>query len=189
MTQSGDGSPPLSAVEQDLCRVRLLGTQVELWARTQEYADDLLREFALIALGERPGERELPTRLTSILQELSNRYGNLGGAQQERLEAAAEKGEKQIGVLEYEVPASVGAVAVQLAELLDEADEYCRQGEHLLSLASPPEIRAFRWWLLDEFRRQVDGEPPAAWADSAWARGVVGGSTGGDGATGRKERS
>jgi hypothetical protein len=37
------------------------------------------------------------------------------------------------------LPAGVGPAAQQLGDMLDEADEYCRRGDHLLTLAAPRE--------------------------------------------------
>ena len=53
---------------------------------------------------------------------------------------------------------------VPFIELLDLADEFCRE-ERLLSLARTPEQRRFQRWLLGEFVRQGDGEDPIAWTD------------------------
>jgi hypothetical protein len=49
--------------------------------------------------------------------------------------------------------------------MLDEADEYCRQGKHLLTLASDDELVRFRWWFLDQIIDQAAGKPPVAWPD------------------------
>lgn len=157
----------------DLREVRVVGIPVRLWAISQEQGDDLVRELTLIAIGDRDGERELPRRFTEVVHELTMNYGHIGASQEAELERARDAGEAEID-LTYEMPPEVGPVAVEIAELMDEVDEYCRQGQLLLSLASRPEIRAFRWWFLDEIRRQLEGEEPIAWADSHWALEVNG---------------
>src|SRR6476660_5563039 len=48
------------------------------------------------------------------------------------------------------VPASSGTAAAALRDLMAEADAYCRQGEHLVTLTSPADVTAFRCWFLDE---------------------------------------
>ncbi len=48
---------------------------------------------------------------------------------------------------------------------MDEADDYCRAGQHLLTLVTPPEALAFRRWYLGEFVRQIAGEQPRPWTD------------------------
>ncbi|MEP6696234.1 MAG: hypothetical protein ABJA34_05055 [Pseudonocardiales bacterium] len=47
--------------------------------------------------------------------------------------------------------------------LIDEADNYCRQGGTLLTLATPPEVKVLRHWYLGEFLRQGSGSPPIPW--------------------------
>jgi hypothetical protein len=49
--------------------------------------------------------------------------------------------------------------------MLDEADEYCRRGEHLLTLETPPELVRFRRWYLQEFVNQIAGAAPEPWPD------------------------
>ncbi len=49
--------------------------------------------------------------------------------------------------------------------MLDEADAYCRQGSHLLTLQTPPDQRAFRTWFLAEFLSQLAGGPPTPWPE------------------------
>jgi hypothetical protein len=163
---SDDGDAPAGA--EQTRSVRIIGLPVPLWAKAQEEVDDLFREFALIALGDRPGDRELPQRLGAILQELSQRYGHIGGTQEARLQQASEEGLAEIDLV-YEVPTDIRGAVRGLGDLLEEADEYCRRGRHLLTLASSEDARAFRCWFLEEFERQVDGEAPTSWRDSRWA--------------------
>jgi anti-anti-sigma factor len=57
------------------------------------------------------------------------------------------------------------AVAVQaLADLLDEVDAYCDEGDQLLTVATPPELREFRAWLFHEVIGQMRGATPSPWA-------------------------
>lgn len=157
----------------DLREVRIVGIPVGLWAISQEQGDDLVRELTLVAIGARAGEQDLPQRFTEVVHELTTSYGHIGASQEAELERARDAGESVID-LTYHMPPEVGRFAVEVAELMDEVDEYCRQGELLLSLASRPEIRAFRWWFLDEIRRQLEGEDPIAFRESHWAAEVNG---------------
>ena len=61
-------------------------------------------------------------------------------------------------------PAAAGA-AQQLADMLDEADEYCRRSDHLLTQATPAEELRFRRWFISEFVAQLGGAPPRPWPD------------------------
>ena len=49
--------------------------------------------------------------------------------------------------------------------MLDEADAYCREGAHLLTVATPPEELRFRRWFISEFVVQVGGAAPTPWPD------------------------
>ena len=50
----------------------------------------------------------------------------------------------------------------RLATLMDEADEFC-QREQMLTLERSEVVKEFSTWYLDEFRRQIGGEPPRPW--------------------------
>ena len=76
-------------------------------------------------------------------------------------------------VLEFALPEAAGPACVELGKMLDEADDYCRAGHHLLTLATPDEIRIFRDWYLGQVREQLAGAPPEPWPDHlARVRGV-----------------
>jgi hypothetical protein len=46
--------------------------------------------------------------------------------------------------------------------MLDETDEFCREGA-LLTLAPPEDVVAFRRWYLAELVEQVAGRPAQPW--------------------------
>jgi hypothetical protein len=56
--------------------------------------------------------------------------------------------------------------------VLDEVDEFCRAGRHLLTLAAPEDIAAYRRWSLGEVALQIDGAPPMSWPQYAEAHGM-----------------
>lgn len=153
------------ADDHDLREVHLLALPVPLWMRVQEHADELLREFALIAqqLAEPAKEDHIPVRLTALVAEVSGRYAGLTVEQENLLAAAGREGLPAIDDLVFAVPAHAGEAAGQLDVLLDEADEYCRAGRHLLTLAASDEVRRFRHWYLGEFVRQLAGATPVPW--------------------------
>ena len=80
------------------------------------------------------------------------------------MEEALERGESEID-LTYHVPPAAAGAAQQLGDMLDEADEYCRRGNHLLTLATPAEELRFRRWFISEFVDQLRGAPPTPWPD------------------------
>ena len=145
--------------------VRLLRLPLQVWQRTQEHVDGLLREFALIS--QDPEARAAtPGRLLDLVKEVTAGYGGFSAEQRKAMEAALDRNESEID-LTYRVPRAAAAAAQQLGDMLDEADEYCRRGDHLLTLATPPEELRFRRWFISEFVDQVNGAPPTPWPDVA----------------------
>ena len=150
-----------------LVEVKLLRLPVAVWASTQQHTDELMREFTLIAEQVRHDSdavQPLPVRLVQLVEDLTTDYSGFSGPQEQRLFAAAAAGENEID-LTYEVPAAVGPAARHLGDLLNEADDYCRAGQHLLTLTTPAELVRFRAWFLEEFVQQVDGRSAVAWPD------------------------
>jgi hypothetical protein len=158
-------APPVFDPE-DFVDVRLLRLPVDVYARTQEHGDELVREFELIAQGLKDEHRHaIPARLTALVEQLTMTYSGLNTAQELQLARAVEAGDAEIAELVFRIPRQAAEASRQLGELLDEADAYCAAGQHLLTLATPPEAKRFRDWYLGEFIRQIAGEPPTAWPD------------------------
>ncbi|MBX6371942.1 MAG: hypothetical protein IRZ02_06775 [Acidothermus sp.] len=150
--------------------VRLLRIPVALHVRIAEHSAELLREMYLIAehLREPDGAQGLPKRLVRLVEELTHRYAGFTQEQSRSLAEAMASGVAELD-LHYRVPGAAGEAARHLDELFDEADVYCRQGRHLLTLATPEELVVYRHWYLGEFRRQIGGEAPLSWPDYAQA--------------------
>jgi hypothetical protein len=143
--------------------VRIVGLPVPLHVRTSEHTDELMREFMFLrAQSDDPEAPTVPARLLDLVDDLSGRYAGFTAGTQAELDAAIAEQRPSVD-LEYRVPADVGEACVHLRDSLDAADDFCRQGEHLLTLASPDDVVAYRRWFLDEFVRQVEGEPPRPW--------------------------
>jgi hypothetical protein len=140
--------------------VRLLEVPVPLWERAQQQGEALQREFALLAPA---GDHPLPGRLLELVAALSAAYGAETSEQEELLLDAAESGLAVLPELRYRVPAAAGEHAAELGRMLDEADDHCRSGEHLLTLAADDEVVRFRHWYLGQFEAQTAGLPPVPW--------------------------
>jgi hypothetical protein len=153
----------MSQTAGELVEVRLLGLPLQVWQRTQEHVDGLLREFALITQDDEV-KAATPGRLRALVQELSAGFGSFSEAQVIEMQAALARGECEID-LTYLVPPAAASAAQQLGDMLDEADEYCRRGDHLLTLATPHEELRFRRWFISEFVDQLGGAPPTPWHD------------------------
>ncbi len=145
----------------DLVTIRMVGLPVPVQLEAAEHADELLREFALIAGDETSAE--VPARLTALMAELRARFSGFTVRTEAELADAVARGADTVD-LEYELPRDAVEAAGELIDLLDEADEFCRAGE-LLTLATPPAAVRYRRWFSSEFARQAAGEPPTPWAD------------------------
>jgi hypothetical protein len=153
----------MSQTAGELVEVRLLGLPLQVWQRTQEHVDGLLREFALIAQDDevRAGT---PGRLLDLVRQLTAGFGGFSEAQRTEMEEALVRGQAQIN-LTYQIPPAAAGAAQQLGDMLDEADEYCRRGDHLLTLATPDEELRFRRWFISEFVDQIGGAAPTPWPE------------------------
>jgi hypothetical protein len=157
-------------VSEQLVPVRLLGLPVALHARASEHGEELQREFVLIAEGlQHPDARaELPHRLLALIENLQGRYSGFTIEQEDLLDAAVRTGRASID-LTFQVPRDAAEAATTLGRMLDEADAYCREGKHLLTLATPPDLVAYRRWYLGEFVSQIAGHAPKPWHEAATA--------------------
>jgi len=159
----GHSEEDLSA-DTPLVVVRLLAFPLQVFSAARLHHDELLREFALLALASADvvDVRSLPARLVDLIDILGRRYA----ADTERSDAvrdeAVERGDVVID-LTYRLPPSVAESVRRLNALLDEADEFCRS-EQLLTLAATQVERDFRSWFLSEFERQLNGGAPTRWA-------------------------
>jgi hypothetical protein len=161
-----------TSAAEPLVPILLTGIPLSLHSRAQAHGDELTREFRLIAeqLREHP-DAHLPRRLVDLTDQLAATYGMLTEEQEDELEAALASGAASID-LAYLLPAHVAEAATTLGEVLDEADDYCRAGQHLLTLATPDDCVAYRRWFLEEFVRQARGAAPTPWAESPYAAGI-----------------
>jgi hypothetical protein len=157
--------PPTTGGRDALVEVRLLRAPLRVWDRARQHTEGLIREFTLLVIGldqaERPSEHHVPFRLVEVADGLRARYAGISEAQEAELDDALERGETS-REFTYLVPPEVADACQQLQDLLDEADAYCADGE-LITLVAPLDQREFRRWYLQEFVRQIDGEPPMPW--------------------------
>jgi hypothetical protein len=148
----------------DRVEVHLLALPVALAAQARQHFEELTREFVLIAEGSRD-EQHVPARLLQLVDALTRQFGGINDEADQRLEDAIDAGLKALDDHVLRLPPQAGPAAKGLGEILDEADEYCRSGEHLLTLAASPELVAYRRWYLSEVLEQLDGRPPTPWSD------------------------
>lgn len=163
-----DDWPEVDPPPIELVPVHIRAMPLDVLRTAGEQYDALFREFRLILERDPTEATSVPGRLVALIDELGDRFANFTAEQDRELQEALARHDATID-LEYALPAEIGTVSLHYDELLDEADEYCRRGTHLLTLAPPPAAVAFRKWFLHEFSRQARGAAPTAWSDSEWA--------------------
>jgi hypothetical protein len=148
-------------VDEQMHEVRLLGVPARLLAAARAHHDELLHEFAMLAVAEPDSSGTVPQRLLDLIETLGHRYGAAANRPDEVIDQALADGRTTLD-LTYQVPAHVVGAADQLETLLAEADEFCRS-EQLLTLPRPPLLQNLAHWYLDEFRQQIAGGRPTPW--------------------------
>lgn len=159
----------MSAEEQDpvdrrdLVTVRIVDLPVGLHVRATEHSEGLRREFQLLhEYTEQTGTATVPRRLLDLVNVLRANYGGFTTAQEDELEAAVVSGTDRL-TLTFRVPRDAADAARALGGMLDEADDFCREGQHLLTLAAPDDVVTYRRWYLSQFVDQISGAPPTPW--------------------------
>lgn len=146
---------------RDRVRVSILDVPLALFVGFQHHFRELRREVRLLALAH---ESDYP-----LAKSLSDLFGSLDrqlrdGIGVEQIDAALAQGLDSADLVVH-MPRATAATLVRFVELLDLADEFCRE-ERLLSLARSPEQRQFQVWFLTEFVRQANGEQPLSWLEA-----------------------
>ena len=151
-------------IQDQLVEVYLRDLPVDLWKRASAHHEAIQRELEIMR-GSQPLD-SVPNRLANLIESFDARFGDVGDPAWMELQAAADRGEETID-LTVRVPEPVSGAALQLGSMLEEVDEYCRAGDHLMTLATPPDLVAFREWFLDEFTRQIEGgAEPLPWDEN-----------------------
>jgi hypothetical protein len=127
---------------------------------TRRHHDELMHEFSLLAVQENLSD-DVPKRMLELIDTLGRQYANTSDRSDAQVNAAIERGDATVDVT-YEVAEHVVDAADRLGALMDEADEFCKR-EQMLTLQRPPIAKEFADWYLEEFRRQIAGEPPRPW--------------------------
>ena len=150
-----------------LVEVRLRELPTSVHERAQAHSAGLTREFRLLREQVRregtAADDDVPARLLDLMAVLGERYTDATEEQDDLIWGAYERGQAVVPEVVYRVPSDVAGAATALLALLDEADEFCRAGQHLLTVVSTTEVRRYRHWYLTEFVRQIGGAEPVPW--------------------------
>ena len=168
---SAEAHGALTRADEDVVDVVLLDVPLLLHAAWQQHAEELLREYMLVAL-----DTDDPTDALEVHAAASSAMSLLHeqlpepdiGEDAEALMAGAIEPNVSRGRLV--LPVSRGEVSAfqVLEETLDAALVKADSGE-LLTRPIQPELRSLRRWLCQEVRGQVRGEQPTAWSYDAGA--------------------
>jgi hypothetical protein len=159
--------------EQQMFEVRLLDMPLALRERVRQHGADTLREMTLIVTGTTTGEvHDVPRRLLELADEVQKLLGPFIVGTTDEMDAAFDRGEPTIREVVYRLPTTSIAFLQRLLDSLAEVESYCQAGEHLLTLAAPPDVLAYREWSITEMQRQYAGLPPLSWPDYARDRGL-----------------
>ncbi len=149
----------------DRVQVTIRGFPLPIYQRSLEHGNELIREFALIALSQAAEDSPpLPARLIELVDTLTRDYAGVTDSADAQRDRALDARLESVDLV-YLVPVAAAEASRQIAGLLDEADDYCRSGETLLTLATPPDVKRFRDWYFGEFVRQISGAEPLPWPD------------------------
>jgi hypothetical protein len=136
---------------------------LRLWAEQEEYTQDLLREFQLLLMGEQSGrmKESAPGQLIELANLFQTRFGSLLQSISEERQSAYDRGLDRI---DSAIPLIEGAPQLleQVRQVLEAADDFCRQGD-LLLLPRPAHLVAFSDWVRAELIAQYEGADPTPW--------------------------
>ena len=156
------------APTRDRVRVQILGVPLQLYIGFQQHFRELRREVRLLSLAH---ESDYP-----LAKSLSDLFGTLDrhlreGIGIEQIEAAVADNRTHTDLVVH-MPRATARTLSRFIELLDLADDFCRQ-QRLLALARTTEQRRFQSWFLCEFVHQAEGEEPVSWTDIVRSRRSV----------------
>ena len=146
---------------EDVLSIHLLRMPVQLFAHFRNRYSELRRELRLLALAH-GNDYPVARELSALFLEVEAERRQAQGVHQ--LDEAVAEGREEAD-LEYIVPASAPVSMGRLLEMLEKADEFCRD-QRLLALSASPQQLALQRWYLGEFIRQAAGEAPTPWPGS-----------------------
>jgi anti-sigma regulatory factor (Ser/Thr protein kinase) len=155
-----DAPPNLPAAVPGAMRIRFPSVPVDGYLELQAHNDALFRELELISI-ELEGDdgARVAAPLADLVDQLYRRFRGQRDSYRDMVAAAQARGEATI---ELESAASAAAVsgARGYVELLEQADQLCRDGL-LLTPEPSARVRALRRWFVDQMAAQVlDGADP-----------------------------
>jgi len=149
----------------DRVRVKVVGVPLRLYIGFQQHFRELRREVRLLALAHEH-DYPLAKSLSDLFATLDRHLREGIGVEQIEAAVAAKRSHTDLVV---HMPRATARTLSRFIELLDLADDFCRQ-QRLLALARTAEQRRFQSWFLFEFVRQAQGEDPVGWTENVRPR-------------------
>ena len=151
-------TPPPEPPRRDTVLVRLLGAPIRALAEFEAHYRELRREVRLLALAH---EDKYP-----LAKSLADLFGSLqrevqDGLDADQLRQARREGRESVDLVVPVSPSQAETMG-RFVELLDFADEFCRQQQLLGLERTPPQVR-FQTWFFTEFARQGSGRSARPW--------------------------
>lgn len=145
--------------------VELLGFPVAIYLESRAHTDSLARELALMAMGG-PAPRAPAEQVGELVDTYSATLSSASWQDtHRRILEAQERGEATVD-LRFTLPVDAVPGIERYRALLEEAEEYCRNGA-LLTVEAPPAVRAWRTWYFDQLISQLrDGTLPRRFSPS-----------------------
>ena len=144
----------------EIAEVTLLHVPVQAHLTFQRHYRELRRELRLLSMSH---EEKYPVAKT-LLELLGSLEGRLPrDLGTEQIDAAHDRGDQYVDLSVRLSTARVVRVG-QISELLDLADDFCRE-ERLLVLGRTPGQASFQRWMLGQYVAQTAGLPAQAWVD------------------------
>lgn len=136
---------------------------LRVWARSRQHNDEVLREFTLMLDGERTGQasHHAPRALLELADMFTHSFGPVLDPMYAARDRALREGRDRMDS-EVALVAGTPELLARVREVLDDVDDYCRNGD-LLTLERSPESRRLFDWTAAELVTQYSGGDPSPW--------------------------
>ena len=140
--------------------VTLTRCPVVLSLQQDQHLDELVRELQLLEADRDNADSQC---IAAEIQDLLRSPAQARLTGRRLAEQARAAGHEYVDI-EMAMPYEFAPLVARLGDAVARADQLCEQN-HLLAVASPPEIRDLRAWMTHEIVTQVDGGHPQTWED------------------------
>jgi anti-sigma regulatory factor (Ser/Thr protein kinase) len=141
--------------------IALIEAPIAEMIRTAAHYDAIYREFRLILELDAVHLQRVPGRLLRLIGKLGDSFLGFGRPAEEAWHAGVREKRDTVD-LYFRFPSEAGPIVAHYNQLLDEADDFCRQAK-LLTIPPTDEALNVRRWAFGQVVCQCRGEPPTPW--------------------------